>query len=128
MPEQVIAAHYVYVLVRIDIAPAAQIVQVGHVCLEAARRFRLPEQAPHLVVLSVRSQAQLRDAVREAEARGIRCVTFDEPDNGLGHTAACTEPITGVHRPIFRRFRLWQAAEAAHLGRASPLECLNDGG
>jgi hypothetical protein len=108
MPEPPVALHYVYVLVRTDLPLADQIVQVGHACLEAGRRFHQPQGAPHLVVLSVRSQAQLRDAVREAEAMGVRCVLFDEPDDAMGHTAACTGPITGLHRPLFRRFRLWE--------------------
>jgi hypothetical protein len=109
MPDSVVALHYVYVLVRSDLPLADQLVQVGHACLEAGRRFCQPEAASHLVVLSVRSQAQLRDAVREAEAMGIRFALFEEPDDGMGHSAACTEPITGVHRPLFRRFRLWEA-------------------
>src|ERR1700752_695307 len=84
MPESLLAPHYVYVLVRSDLPLADQIVQVGHACLEAGSRFPWPEGAPHLVVLSVRSQAQLRDAAREAQAMGIRCVVFDEPDDGMG--------------------------------------------
>ena len=122
MPESTVVLHYVYVLVRSDMPLADQMVQVGHACLEAGRRFCQPEAVSHLVVLSVRSQAQLRDAAREAEAMGIRCLVFNEPDDGLGHTAACTEPITGMHRPIFRRFRLWEAPQAGTPGCERPIQ------
>lgn len=102
-----VTPYYVYVLVRTDLPLAQQLVQAAHACLEAGRHFAQPLAPSHLVLLAVKSQAQLHDAVREAEASGIRSLMFYEPDNGLGDTAACTEPLCGFQRPIFRRFSLW---------------------
>lgn len=87
--------------------------QVGHACLEAGRRFAQPPAPCHLVLLAVKSQPQLHDAVQEAGAAGVLSVVFHEPDGNLGDTAACTEPLVGAQRPIFRRFPLW--AESARL-------------
>jgi hypothetical protein len=103
--------------VRTDIPLAQQLVQVGHACLEAGRHFAQPSHPCHLVLLSVKSQAQLHDAVREAEAVGVRSLMFYEPDDELGDTAACTEPLVGPQRPIFRRFALWEAVAPS---RAAP--------
>ena len=95
-------------LVRADIPVAAQIVQAGHVCLEAGKRFTQPETPCNLVVLSVPSERHLQDAVAWIESAGIRSTVFYEPDNAMGYTAACTEPVSGPARRLFRRFRLWQ--------------------
>jgi hypothetical protein len=96
------------VLVRTDISLADQVVQVAHVCLEAGYRFGRPagESCP-LVLLGVPSEAHLRDAVTWLEASGARCATFYEPDDELGWTAACTEPLDHSCRRLLRRFPLW---------------------
>jgi len=104
--------------VRTDLPLADQVVQVGHACLEAGRHFVQPPHPCHLVLLAVKSQAQLHDAVQEAHAAGVRSVTFYEPDHNFGDTAACTEPLLGFQRPIFRRFSLWTAP--AGLGLEAP--------
>jgi hypothetical protein len=96
------------VLVRADIPAAAQIVQTGHACLEAGRRFRQPETPCNLVVLSVPTERHLHAAVARIESAGIRSAVFYEPDDDLGYTAACTEPVSGPARRIFRRLQLWQ--------------------
>ena len=102
---------YVYVFVRSDLPAAVQMVQVGHACLEAGRRFLESAEGLtpcHLVLLSVPSEARLQEiASRLRDEEGIRSVVFFEPDGGWGHTAACTEPVFGKQRRAFRRFRLW---------------------
>lgn len=95
-------------LVRTDIPLADQIVQVGHVCLEAGHKFDQPEKPCHLVLLAVPSEAHLCSAVAWAEAAGIRCEAFHEPDDEMGYTAACSEPLEAQCRLLFRRFPLWQ--------------------
>ena len=94
-------------LVRTDIPLADQIVQVAHVCLEAGHRFGWPAETLPLVLLGVPSEAHLRDAVTSLEAAGARCVTFYEPDDALGCTAACTAPLDRSYHRLFRRFPLW---------------------
>lgn len=57
---------------------------------------------------------------------GIECVAFEEPDDDLGLTAICTEPITGEIRRLFRHIALWQATITRVQARgppATPLKC-----
>jgi hypothetical protein len=100
---------------------ADQIVQVGHACLEAGRQFEQPQAPCRLVVLSVSSAQQLQAVVEQLELIGVRCAIFYEPDDNLGLTAACTEPITGIIRRAFRRFPLWQP-QASTRGERDPPE------
>jgi len=58
-------------------------------------------------VLSVPSEEHLDFAVEQIEMLGIRCVVFHEPDDDLGRTAACTQPVDRSLRRLFRRFPLW---------------------
>ena len=106
---------------RADIPIAAQIVQFGHACLEAGHRFRQPETSCNLVVLSVPSEKHLHAAVARIECIGLRCEIFYEPDNELGYTAVCTEPVSGPARRIFRRFQLWQFARGDRAPPRPPL-------
>lgn len=53
------------------------------------------------------SRAELQAVVERACLAGIRSEIFDEPDNDLGLTAACTEPVCGSTRRVFRRMPLW---------------------
>ena len=82
--------------------------QVGHACLEAGNRFGQPEAPCHLVLFGVSSAARLLDAAAWLNAAGIRSVAFFEPDDGLGYTAICTEPVVGSTRRLLKRFSLWQ--------------------
>ena len=95
-------------------------VQVGHACLEAGRRFELPAAPCQLVVLSVTSEKQLQQVVEQVEFKGIRCAVFYEPDDHLGWTAACTEPITSTSRRVFQRLPLWREAETNLCERGPP--------
>jgi hypothetical protein len=95
--------------VRTDIPLADQIVQVGDVCLEAGRRFAQPSDSCHLIVLRVSSKNFLREAALRLEIAGIRYVMFYEPDDELGHTAICTEPVRREFRREFRRYAMWGA-------------------
>jgi hypothetical protein len=46
--------------------------------------------------------------VETAAQEGIRCALFEEPDDNLGLTASCSEPICGMARRIFRCLPLWR--------------------
>lgn len=97
-----------YAIVRTDIPLADQLVQVGHACLEAGNRFEQTVDPANLVLLGVPSQQKLYDAIARMEAAGIRCEVFYEPDDEMGHTAVCTEPVSGLQRRVFRRYRKWR--------------------
>lgn len=98
-------------LVRTDIALEQQIVQVGHACLEAGRRFDWPDTPCNLVVLGVANVSDLRAAIERVQLAEVRVALFYEPDHQLGLTAACTEPISGAFRRLFRRFALWNGQD-----------------
>ena len=100
---------HTYVLVRADIPLAQQLVQASHACLQAGARFPQPVEPCHLVILSVASQDHLRQAVEHLAGQGgIQMETFWEPDDALGFTASCSEPVSGQARRWFRRYPLWK--------------------
>jgi hypothetical protein len=100
--------------VRTDLPLADQMVQVGHVCLEAGAAFGAPCHCP-LVLLAVHDEAALRCVLDTCHAWNVRFCAFTEPDAAeeigsapMGLTTACTEPVCGSRRKLFRRFRLWR--------------------
>jgi hypothetical protein len=115
-----LSPHYVYVLVRTDIPLADQMVQVGHACLEAGRRFEQPDEPCHLVLLAVSSERDLQFVVEEVELIGVHWVVFHEPDDNLGLTVACTEPIRGTIRRALQHLPLWQPHVLCHGKRDPP--------
>lgn len=95
---------------------------MGHVCLEAGRRFAWPEEPCHLVVLAVPNTVELQKAIERIQLAGIKIAVFCEPDDDLGITAACTEPIIGPARHLFKRFALWREPEINTLVRGPPVQ------
>jgi hypothetical protein len=69
-----------------------QIVQVGHACLEAGRRFQ-PDDGCHLVVLTVADQIELAQVIDRLAAIDIRCAAF----YFFFNDTATTEIYTEVH-------------------------------
>jgi hypothetical protein len=88
--------------------------------MEAGSRFQPPECASNLVLLSVDSEECLLASVEKIETAGIRCVVFHEPDDDMGYSAACSEPVRGTLRRVFRSFPLWKLAEAIQKARPPP--------
>jgi hypothetical protein len=97
--------------VRTDIPIADQIVQVGHACLEAGFNFQKPHETIHLIVLSVESENQLQAALQKISLCGIEFTLFCEPDDNMGFTSACTQPLPSAYRREFRSFPLWEVRE-----------------
>ena len=98
---------HAYVLVRTDIPLADQIVQVGHACMEAGFKFAKPDLPVNLVLLCVDSETQLLQELERMRLRGIQFALFNEPDDDMGFTAACTDPLQAHYRREFRNFPLW---------------------
>ncbi len=71
-------------------------------------------------MLGVPSELHLQAIVEEAERAGIRCVVFYEPDDDMGFTAACTQPVGAACRRVFRRLSLWSAPSSSKCERAPP--------
>ncbi len=97
----------VIAVVRTDIPLADQMVQVGHTCLAAGHCFEQPDDSGHLMVMAVPSLAALYEVSARCKVTGIRHVLFYEPDEGMGYTALCTEPIMGEVRRVLRKLPLW---------------------
>ena len=94
--------------------------QAGHACLAAGSRFGPPAEACNLVLLGVANERQLFEALERIQAAGIRCAVFHEPDDGIGYSAACTEPLAGSRRRVFRRFSLWDDGHLPLRARPPP--------
>jgi hypothetical protein len=98
------------VFVRKDIPLSAQVVQTGHACLEAGSKFPQPvDRSVYLVVLAVTSEEKLLEVVEWVNQQNIQIALFYEPDDGLGYTAACTQPVLDPQRAIFRKYSIWTA-------------------
>jgi hypothetical protein len=89
--------------------------------LEAGRKFDQPIDGTNLVVLTVASKDELHFAIDQIKAAGICCVVFNEPDDDLGDTAACTEPIEAAQRRIFKRWSLWSEDDRSNKQRGPPM-------
>jgi hypothetical protein len=101
------------VFVRTDLPLPDQIVQVGHVCLEAGGDFAIPAEC-RLVALAVPNRQALLACLDFCRERGIRTRSFVEPDAAgeiadepMGLTTICTEPLIDARRKHLRRFHLW---------------------
>ena len=92
---------------RIDIPLVDQIVQVGHACLEAGFKFQRPDEPVNLVVVGIESEIHLLATLERISLREFQFFLFYEPDEQMGFTAACTQPLSIVYRREFRDFPLW---------------------
>lgn len=98
---------YIYTFVRTDISPEQRIVQIGHACYEAGKRFKDNVGISSLVLLSAANEEELLDISYKLGFRGIDHYVFNEPDFGMGHSALCTAPIIDQReRNFFKRWKL----------------------
>lgn len=108
MPE--VPRPYSFAFVRTDLPVADQVVQVGHVCMEAGARWPGVERE-NLVVFGV-DKGQLEYAMDRLAWLGIEWVEFHEPDEArpgegpMGLTAICTRPSPGQPKAL-RLLKLW---------------------
>jgi peptidyl-tRNA hydrolase len=85
-----------YVLIRADLAPGAQLAQSCHAVSAFAHQYRVEHDAwqageQNLVVLSVPSENALGEIMRRAMEQNIRAAAFHEPDFGNELTACAFE-------------------------------------
>jgi hypothetical protein len=95
----------VYVFVRRDLSFPQQVVQACHAAIEAATLLSPGDDHPHLVVLGVKSELQLRNALRRLTQYGICCKPFYEDDLGNQLTSFATQPISGDSRQLFKNYQ-----------------------
>lgn len=100
---------YIYTFVRKDISPEQKIVQIGHACYEAGKKFKDEFGISSLILLEAQDENDLKLIAHKLESRGIDFYMFFEPDNGMGFSAICTEPLEdGQHRSFFRKWNLYK--------------------
>ena len=99
---------FTYVFVRQDMPIANQIVQVGHACFEAGKKFDSPKESCTLILFYVGNEESLLASVERAHLAGVEMHIFYESDYPKGYTAACSQPITGNARRAFEKCKLWR--------------------
>lgn len=94
-----------YVFVRKDLSPAQQAVQASHAAIESTKKWPYIGDHPHLVVLGVKSEEQLKNALDKVKSFGILTAPFYEDNDEL--TAFATRPvIKDEERRFLRRYQL----------------------
>lgn len=107
---------YTYVLVRQDIPVEHQMVQACHAALEAGYRFQAPAQTSHLVLCSVKDEAELLGWSAKLKSSGIAHEMFFEPDNSMGYSAIATLAITcSQTRKILSKLKLLRVTPVQNL-------------
>lgn len=105
--------------VRTDIPVADQLVQACHASIEVGARFHHPHGC-HLVLLAVPNERALLTAVARLEWHNICFTLFHEPDNNIGNSAACTQPLDATQRRHLRKYNLWQSPINSNPHRGPP--------
>lgn len=88
--------------IRKDLTPEQMIVQSCHACLELPKA---PKET-HLILLGIRNEAELVKTSQMLDLKNVKHQMFFEPDYSTGFTAIATEPIYGVRRRIFSKYKL----------------------
>jgi hypothetical protein len=102
---------YIYCFVRTDIPLADQIVQAGHACLESGFAFEKKDLS-NLVMLALKDDYHLCETKKYLIEHEIPHVEFWEPDENLGLSAICTQPLQDTDRKLFKKFHLWKTPDA----------------
>lgn len=99
---------YTYLFIRKDLSLPQLIVQSSHAALEAGFRFDRPHATPHLVLIGVDDQEQLKQTADYLSVHDIEFEMFYEPDNGTGYTSIATRPLFGGERRPLRKYKLFK--------------------
>lgn len=86
-------------------------VQAAHAAIEGSTLLSLEDNDhPHLVVLGVKSEVQLHNALQRLSDYGISCKPFYESDLNGQLTSFATEPICGDTRQLFKNYQCLKTA------------------
>jgi len=98
-------------VVRKDLSKPQQVVQSCHAAIESAKAYLTNPQLehPHVIVLGVDNEAQLRHFQLKIMALGIESRAFYEPDIGNQMTAIASRPVFGLERKPFARLKLLES-------------------
>lgn len=96
-----------YAIVRRDLPPVVQCVQIAHATAESARLWPNKLEHPNFVFCGCNSESELEKIHAALEScYGIRCHAFREPDLGGTLTAIATCPVAGSIRRKLCRLKL----------------------
>jgi hypothetical protein len=84
---------------------AQQIVQTAHIAMVAGHKFRRSDT--NFCLLQVKDEDELLQIVNKLRRDNIKIEIFFEPDLDK-YTSACSEPVYGEQRKLFRKYKLWQ--------------------
>lgn len=99
---------HIYTFIRKDISPEQRIVQIGHACFEAGKRFMNPPGISSLILLEAQDEQDLLEIGKKLDERGIDYYMFFEPDFGMGYSAICTRPLGERERSFFKKWKLFK--------------------
>lgn len=82
-----------------------QTVQATHAAIEATKHWPYSKHHPHLVVVGIKTEEKLKNALRYVQEQGILVAPFYEESEEL--TAFATRPIVqDRERQLLRKFQL----------------------
>lgn len=100
---------YIYTFIRQDLSHEQKIVQSGHACYEAGKKFQDSHGISNMVLLPASNEDELTDIAYNLDMRGIEYYMFYEPDFGTGYSALCTRPIIDKkERNFFKKWELYK--------------------
>lgn len=99
---------YLVAIVRADIPPSTQGVQIAHAVARSISAFGGLDDETRFVFLSVPDKKTLIDTVKTVENHPIDFVVMDEPDHDQGLTAMATKIICNEKRKLFKNLSLWK--------------------
>ena len=103
---------YVYIITRQDLSAPYASVQAIHAAIEATKAFPQPQETVFVVLCTVPSEDHLLRFTHKITNKGVRFVSFYEPDIGNQLTAIATEPIYNSQRKIFSNLKLFNGQTA----------------
>lgn len=94
-----------------DLSPAQQMCQAVHAAYESGLHLGDKKNGiSSVVICSVSDERELLKADWLLQKRGIKTVTFREPDLGDRATALATEQVSDAARKVLSRYPLWKGA------------------
>lgn len=120
MSQDNLPKHRIYVVIRTDISPVQQAVQIAHASAEAGSRFyRTAEHGVASIILVEAPDATtLEKAKTHLTKKGIEHTVFFEPDWGMGESALGTRPMVEREWRYFMGWKSFRACPAPAVQQA----------
>lgn len=98
----------IYCFVRRDLSGPQRVVQAGHALIETQRNFPYEGEHPYLIMIGVKTEKKLLEALDFLQNHGILGAAFKEPDRDNELTAIATKPLvkTEETKKLFRKYQL----------------------